>query len=51
MIDIQDKSFTEIEEYIIHLENKIEELQNIIEQYEENNDAYREKLSESSGPF
>ena len=51
MFDLENKSFEEIEDYILHLENKVEELQDIIEQYEENNDAYREKITLSSGPF
>lgn len=29
----------------------IEKLENIVEQYEEQNDAYREKLTESCSPF
>lgn len=28
MFDLEDKSFEEIEAYILHLENKIEELEN-----------------------
>lgn len=51
MFDLENKSFEEIEDYIISLENKIEELQDIIEQYEENDQAYREKITLSNGPF
>lgn len=41
----------ELKNRILSLESRIEGLENIIEQYEENNDAYREKLITSTGPF
>lgn len=46
-----EKTFEILEDEILSKDAKIEELQDIIEQYEENNDAYREKMTLSSGPF
>ena len=48
---VGEKNFEELEDEILSKDSKIEELQDIIEQYEENNDAYREKITLSSGPF
>ncbi|MGL4108350.1 hypothetical protein [Clostridium sp. LP20] len=44
-----DSSYYENE--LLRKDAEIEELKNIIEQYEENNEAYREKLITSCGPF
>lgn len=41
----------ELKDKILDLERENEELRNVIEQYEEHNDAYREKLTESCSPF
>lgn len=46
-----EKDFTTLEDVLLSKDAKIEELQDLIEQYEENNDAYREKMTLSSGPF
>ena len=48
---VGEKNFEELEDEILSKDSKIEELQDIIEQYEENNDVYREKITLSSGPF
>ena len=46
-----EKDFTTLEDELLAKYSKIEELENLLEQYEENNDAYREKITLSSGPF
>ncbi|MBE6050623.1 MAG: hypothetical protein E7214_08210 [Clostridium sp.] len=46
-----EKDFDTLEDELLSKDAKIEELENLIEQYEENNDAYREKMTLSSGPF
>lgn len=46
-----EKDFTTLEDELLSKDAKIEELQDIIEQYEKNNDLYREKITLSSGPF
>lgn len=46
-----EKDFTTLEDELLAKDSKIEELENLLEQYEENNDAYREKMTLSSGPF
>ena len=46
-----EKSFEQLEDELLSKDSKIEELQDLIEQYEENNQAYREKLSTSEGLF
>ena len=46
-----EKSYEQLEDELLSKDSKIEELQDIIEQYEENNDLYREKITLSSGPF
>lgn len=46
-----EKSFEQLEDELLSKDSKIEELEDIIEQYEENNQAYREKLSTSEGLF
>ena len=46
-----EKSFETLEDELLAKDKKIEELQNIIEQYEENNDAYRDKLMQSCNLF
>lgn len=48
---VGEKNFEELENEILSKDSKIEELQDIIEQYEENDQAYREKITLSSGPF
>ena len=48
---VGEKNFEELEDEILSKDSKIEELQDIIEQYEENDQAYREKITLSSGPF
>ena len=48
---VGEKNFEELEDEILSKDSKIEEFQDIIEQYEENNDLYREKITLSSGPF
>lgn len=48
---VGEKNFEELEDELLSKDSKIEGLENIIEQYEENNDAYREKITLSSGPF
>ena len=48
---VGEKNFEELEDEILSKDSKIEELKDLIEQYEENNDAYREKITLSSGPF
>lgn len=50
-IAAEEKDFTTLEDELLAKDAKIEELQDIIEQYEKNNDAYREKITLSSGPF
>ena len=39
------------EEELLSKDERIEELENIIAQYEENLDAYKEKLIMSTGPL
>ena len=46
-----EKSYEELEDENLAKDAKIEELQNLIEQYDENNQAYREKLYISEGLF
>ncbi len=46
-----EKSYEELENELLSKDSKIEELKDLIEQYEENNDAYREKITLSNGPF
>lgn len=46
-----EKSYEELEDENIAKDAKIEELQDLIEQYEENNQSYREKLYISEGLF
>lgn len=46
-----EKSFEQLEDELLSKDSKIEGLENIIEQYEENNDAYRDKLTISEGLF
>ncbi len=46
-----EKSYEQLEDELLSKDSKIEELKDLIEQYEENNDAYREKITLSSGPF
>lgn len=48
---VGEKNFEELEDEILSKDSKIEGLENIIEQYEENNDAYRDKLTISEGLF
>lgn len=48
---VGEKNFEELENELLSKDSKIEELKDLIEQYEENNDAYREKITLSSGPF
>ena len=48
---VGEKNFEELENEILSKDSKIEELQDIIEQYEENDQTYREKITLSSGPF
>lgn len=48
---VGEKSFEQLEDELLSKDSKIEELENIIEQYEENNDAYRDKLTISEGLF
>lgn len=47
----EEKTNEMYEEELLFKDERIEELENTIEQYEENNDAYREKLITSTGPF
>lgn len=47
----EEKTNEMYEEELLLKDERIEELENNIEQYEENNDAYREKLITSTGPF
>ncbi|WP_099313660.1 hypothetical protein [Clostridium paraputrificum] len=47
----EEKTNEMYEEEVLSKDERIEELENTIEQYEENNDAYREKLITSTGPF
>lgn len=46
-----EKSYEELEDENLAKDAKIEELQDLIEQYDENNQAYREKLYISEGLF
>ena len=48
---VGEKSFEQLEDELLSKDSKIEELENIIEQYAENNDAYRDKLTISEGLF
>ena len=48
---VGEKNFEELEDELLSKDSKIEEIKYLIEQYEENNDAYREKITLSSGPF
>lgn len=47
----EEKTNEIYEEELISKDERIEELENIIAQYEENLDAYKEKLITSTGPF
>ncbi|MDU2756821.1 MAG: hypothetical protein E7C22_17740 [Clostridium sp.] len=47
----EEKTNEMYEEELLFKDERIGELENTIEQYEENNDAYREKLITSTGPF
>ena len=46
-----EKSYEELEDENLAKDAKIEELQDLSEQYDENNQAYREKLYISEGLF
>lgn len=48
---LEELTSEELKDKILDLERENEELRNIVEQYEEQNDAYREKLTESCSPF
>lgn len=48
---VGEKSFEQLEDELLSKDSKIEELEDIIEQYEENNQAYRDKLTISEGLF
>lgn len=47
----EEKTNEMYEEELLSKDERIEELENIIAQYEENLDAYKEKLITSTGPF
>lgn len=47
----EEKTNEMYEEELLYKDERIEELENIIAQYEENLDAYKEKLIMSTGPF
>ena len=46
-----EKSFEQLEDELLSKDSKIEELKDLIKQYEENNQAYRDKLTISEGLF
>lgn len=48
---VGEKNFEQLENELLSKDSKIEELEDIIEQYEENNQAYRDKLTISEGLF
>lgn len=48
---VGEKTYEELEDELLSKDSKIEELKDIIEQYEENNQAYRDKLTISEGLF
>lgn len=47
----EEKTNEMYEEELLSKDTRIEELEDIVEDYEHNNDIYREKLRESCSPF